>query len=197
MIIIQLKPNRLKKTLLFTIFFLFLISSVAYAETSILQEAKKGDVKAQNNLGNHYYDQKEFKQAFYWYEKAADQGYAIAQNNLGIMYQMGYGIHKNMQKSFYWYEQAQSSGDRPVYTQYALGLLYYDEKNYEKAIYWYERAAENENVAAQSALASLYFQGRDIPKDLQKAKKFYKMACENESQISCDILERLQRDEYL
>jgi TPR repeat protein len=33
---------------------------------------------------------KDYKQAVYWYQKAADQGYAEAQSILGVMYAMPY-----------------------------------------------------------------------------------------------------------
>jgi TPR repeat protein len=35
---------------------------------------------------------KDYKQAVYWYQKAADQGYAKAQSNLGIAYAFGKGV---------------------------------------------------------------------------------------------------------
>jgi TPR repeat protein len=33
---------------------------------------------------------KDYKQAVYWYQKAADQGYAEAQSILGVMYANGF-----------------------------------------------------------------------------------------------------------
>jgi TPR repeat protein len=38
---------------------------------------------------------KDYKQAVYWYQKAADQGDAKAQSNLGIMYAFGKGVLKD------------------------------------------------------------------------------------------------------
>jgi TPR repeat protein len=35
---------------------------------------------------------KDYKQAVYWYQKAADQGYAEAQSILGVMYANGKGV---------------------------------------------------------------------------------------------------------
>lgn len=52
-----------------------------------LQKANAGDDKAQVNLGVMYAKgegvPKDYKQAMSWYSKAADQGDAIAQFNLG------------------------------------------------------------------------------------------------------------------
>jgi TPR repeat protein len=36
------------------------------------------------------------KQAVYWYQKAADQGYAEAQSILGVMYANGKGVVYNL-----------------------------------------------------------------------------------------------------
>jgi uncharacterized protein len=52
--------------------------------------AEHGDLEAQNYLGLLYDKgqgvQQDTKKAAYWYNKAADQGYAMAQNNLGSLY---------------------------------------------------------------------------------------------------------------
>jgi TPR repeat protein len=42
---------------------------------------------------------KDYKQAVYWYQKAADQGYAEAQSNLGIAYAFGKGVLKDDKQS--------------------------------------------------------------------------------------------------
>ena len=56
-----------------------------FAETKAKAEA--GDAKAQFNLGYMYAKgqgvEKDFKEAVKWFQKAADQGYAHAQDNLG------------------------------------------------------------------------------------------------------------------
>ena len=36
----------------------------------------------------------DYEQAFKWYTKAAEQGYAQAQNNLGVCYQGGKGVDR-------------------------------------------------------------------------------------------------------
>jgi TPR repeat protein len=41
-----------------------------------------------------------------WYQKAADQGYASAQHNLGFMYAYGEGVLKDLSKAKYWIKKA-------------------------------------------------------------------------------------------
>jgi TPR repeat protein len=38
----------------------------------------------------------DYQEALKWYRLAAEQGYATAQNNLGVMYVMGKGVTKTM-----------------------------------------------------------------------------------------------------
>ncbi|WP_171251809.1 tetratricopeptide repeat protein, partial [Acinetobacter baumannii] len=45
----------------------------------------------------------DYKKAFEWYSKAANQGNAEAQNNLGAMYALGQGVEQNYKKAFEWY----------------------------------------------------------------------------------------------
>ena len=44
---------------------------------------------------------KDYKQAFYWYKKAAEQGDAFAQNNLGHMFQNAIGTEQDYNKALF------------------------------------------------------------------------------------------------
>ena len=44
----------------------------------------------------------------------AEQGYASAQYNLGLMYQYGEGVVKDMTKAKYWIKKAYEGGDAKV-----------------------------------------------------------------------------------
>ena len=68
------------------------------------------------------------KEAVNWYQKAADQGIAIAQNNLGVMYAYGEGVLKNMTQAKYWIQKAYE-GDNKKATALA-------EKNWKQFELW-------------------------------------------------------------
>ena len=57
----------------------------------------------------HYYKgegiEKNLEKAFYWYQKAAESGFEIAQNNFALLYKNGEGTEKNIEKAFYWYQK--------------------------------------------------------------------------------------------
>lgn len=49
--------------------------------------------------------EQDYKQAYSWFLKAAEQGFDKAQQNLGIMYKKGMGIEKNLEKATYWFSK--------------------------------------------------------------------------------------------
>lgn len=48
------------------------------------------------------------KQAAAWYSKAADQGYAVAQYNLGVIYERGQGVRQDYARANMWFNLAAS-----------------------------------------------------------------------------------------
>ena len=91
------------------------------------------------------------------YRKAAEQGNAKAQYNLGVCYENGYGVEKNYFKAVKWYRKAAEQGLADA--QNNLGVCYYFgygvEKNYSEAVKWWRRAAEQGNAKAQEVLRRL------------------------------------------
>jgi len=53
---------------------------------------------------------KDDREAVKWYRKAAEQGYADAQNNLGLMYYSGQGVLQNHIKAYMWANLARYNG---------------------------------------------------------------------------------------
>ncbi|PKK69313.1 hypothetical protein RhiirC2_781142, partial [Rhizophagus irregularis] len=47
---------------------------------------------------------------FELYHKAANSGYSLAQYNLGLMYEYGKGIEKDINQAIYWYEKSAKQG---------------------------------------------------------------------------------------
>lgn len=50
---------------------------------------------AQERLGTQYFEQKDYAAALVWYQKAANQGNADAQNDLGWLYQHALGVQQD------------------------------------------------------------------------------------------------------
>ena len=97
------------------------------------------------------------EEAFEYYLKAASQGDAEAQYNLGVCYRKGYGVEKNLTEAVKWYRKAADQGIAKA--QGFLGVCYYQgdgvEKDYKQAVIWFRKAADQGNAQAQNALRKL------------------------------------------
>lgn len=90
----------------------------------LIHKAKAGNVIAQTTLGIAYraglpVQWRSNPKAVKWFRAAADQGYAIAQNELGEMYYLGRGVDKDVPASIRLFEAAAKAG----YTTAKLNLL--------------------------------------------------------------------------
>ena len=54
---------------------------------------------------------KDYGEAVKWYRKAADQGNAAAQRNMGIMYFTGQGVARDYREAVNWFQKATDNGD--------------------------------------------------------------------------------------
>ena len=104
---------------------------------------------------------KGLSQAFYWYKKSAEQGYADAQYDLGWMYYNGDGTVIHKKQAFYWYKKSAKQGYAKA--QYNLGLMYYNGEgtltDKKQAASWMKKAKKN---------------GYQKPKDKPFATNIYK-----------------------
>jgi hypothetical protein len=62
-----------------------------------------------------------YTEAAVWYRKAADQGHALAQFNLGVMYANGQGFNRDDAQAAMWFEKAARGGDGGA--QFNLGRM--------------------------------------------------------------------------
>lgn len=75
-----------------------------------ISTAEAGNRMSQNSLGDYYYNQREYVKALNWYRKAADQGFPEAFYNIGICYEMGFGVAKNVNTAKSWFKKAAEKG---------------------------------------------------------------------------------------
>jgi TPR repeat protein len=80
------------------------------------------DAETNNTLGVIYASRGEagFVAAAGYFQKAADQGHSIAQNNLALMHAAGLGMNKNWGEATRWFERGAAQGDAGA--QYHLGV---------------------------------------------------------------------------
>jgi TPR repeat protein len=114
------------------------------------------------------------------HQKAADLGYASAQNYLGEMYANGQGVAKNDLEAGQWYRRAADQGHAAA--QYSLGKMYANGRGVAKddaeAVAWYRKAADQGYAAAQNSLGWMYANGRGVAKDDAEAVAWYRKAAD-------------------
>ena len=130
--------------------------------------------------GLEHYDKKNYTEAVKWYRKAAEQGFANAQYNLGYCYAHGEGVTQDYYEAVKWYRKAAAQGFARA--QCNLGACYYNgegvTKDYAEAVKWYRKAAEKGNACAQFNLGLCYEFAKGVTKDYAEAVKWYRKAAE-------------------
>ncbi len=158
-------------------------------DKEILVKAQKGDVDAQLQLAGIYYYGKgvdiDYKKAFYWSNKVAEQNNVAAFFNVGKMYLLGEGTQKNTEKGLYWLKKGAERGD--YLAQLMLGDIYYDglggvKIDKKRGVFWFEIASEQffeKGVSEiQLKLSFIYDTDKDVL-DEDKAIYWLKKSAEN------------------
>lgn len=109
----------------------------------------------------------DYETAFALWLPLAESGHVDAQFNLGLMFDSGTGVPRNLETAARWYRRAAEAGDRTA--QSYLGEMYAKgqgvEQSFEQAVEWYEKAAFRGDSLAQYNLGILYASGKGVPLD--------------------------------
>ena len=109
---------------------------------------------------------------------AAKDGDAIAQFNLGVMYDNGEGVPENDAEAVKWYRKAADQG--LAIAQFNLGLMYSSgegvPENDAQAVRWYRKAADQGDAGAQTNLGLMYAKGEGVPENSIRAYVWWSMA---------------------
>ncbi|PYG25552.1 trypsin-like peptidase domain-containing protein [Pelagimonas varians] len=132
-------------------------------------------------LGRVLDAKKEYSEAAKLYREAAQEGYAISQYALSILYSNGEGVPQNHSEAFDWCEKA--AQQRLPVGRYKLAGLYAKgvgvaQNNY-KAFVWYKLAAEQKYVNSLHKMGQIYRLGLlDVPQNHTEAAEWYQKAAD-------------------
>lgn len=159
--------------------------NILFAQT-LKEQAESGDMNAQykyawsllngtnensSNNDNSYREQ----QAFQWFLKAAEQGHAKAQLEVGYSYGTGRGTSKDRYKAFSWYQK--SANQNNEIAAYNVGLYYENGygvvKSPTKAFEYYMKSADLGYSSAKRAVANCYKSGFGTQQSYKEAFKLY------------------------
>ncbi|GAB4507036.1 MAG: hypothetical protein Tsb0026_00870 [Sulfuricaulis sp.] len=109
--------------------------------------AENGDARAQHAIGRLYEKgrgvERDFAQAFIWYQKAAQKGHADSEYRLAVGYATGLGIKKNEGEALSWLRKAANNDHKRAQKTLARA---YEEGRFGltadpgQAKYWYDKA---------------------------------------------------------
>lgn len=112
--------------------------------------------------------------------RAAEQNYAPAQNNLGVMYANGQGIAKDDAQAVTWYRKAAEQGLPSAQT--FLGIMYLNGQgigqDFAQAVAWFRKAAERGDAAGQFNLGAMYVTGRGAAVNENQAGIWFRKAAD-------------------
>ncbi len=137
------------------------------------------------DLGMLSYDKQDFSKARKYFEKACDLKYGGGCSNLGVLYQNGQGVEKDLIKVAYFYTKACDLKDGSGC--FNLGELYL-EKDSKKAVALFEKSCDLNISRGCGALGVLYYNGQGVEKNSIKATQFYSKACKLGNQEACEVL---------
>ncbi|MDR2117717.1 MAG: sel1 repeat family protein [Planctomycetaceae bacterium] len=129
------------------------------------QEYRNCDPGCQYMLGMLYFDETfpeyNLKEATKWLRQSAEQGYALAQEELGIRLLKGDGVKQNINDARHFLHKA--AKQNLVVAQFYLAEIYAEGQgvpaNRKEAFKWYKKSADAGYVPAQQVVANCYLHG--------------------------------------
>ena len=123
-------------------------------------------------------ESKDYATAFKLWRPLAEQGDAVTQSNLGVMYRTGQGVTQDYKEALKWSRLAAEQGN--AIAQTSLGFMYNNGQgvlqDYKEAVKWYRLAAEQGHASAQVNLALMYDKGWGVLQDYVRAHMWYNLA---------------------
>ena len=124
------------------------------------------------------YERGDYATAIRGFRKAAEQGNAASQVNLGHAYAEGRGTPQDYQGALKWYRKAAEQGYVPA--QVHLGTLYFEGRivpqNYQESVKWFRKAADQGDALGQFNLGHMYSRGYGVSQDYVQAHKWINLA---------------------
>ncbi|MBP6103729.1 MAG: sel1 repeat family protein [Gammaproteobacteria bacterium] len=139
----------------------------AWGQSQIL-DAMKGTTAYEQGL-NYYLGRgvpQDSQRAAAFFEHAAKtQNHPGAQFNLGVLYEHGEGVQKDLNAAVQWYEKAAQQNNAKA--QYNLGFLLLEgfgiSKNPVTGLQWLEKAADQGSIPAAYQLGCAYLGAKGVP----------------------------------
>ena len=143
-------------------------------------KASPNDPGSMFQLGRSLSAGSKHREAIRHFLDAADRGHAGAMTELGLVFEYGRGVPRNLATALAWYEKAAEGGDSQAmielgrWSASGTGV----DLDLATAKAWYEKAAALGNASAMDQLGVFYEEGRGVPQDFALAHEWYAKAAE-------------------
>ena len=138
-------------------------------------------------LADLYLDEKETvvkrdpRKAMQWRMKAAENGDAVDQYNIGVKFGHGTGgVKKDTDEAMKWYLKAAAQGYAAAENN--IGWMYYVgngvKKDYAEAVKWFKKAVAKNSRLAQESLGRCYYKGCGVERDYAEACRLFRLGAE-------------------
>ncbi|TKB65031.1 MAG: sel1 repeat family protein [Nitrospira sp.] len=128
-------------------------------------------------MGMDAYQRGDYATALGEWQPLAEQGQAIAQYQLGLLYANGKGVEKDDAKARKWYEKSAIQGHTEAQVNFGILLLYArgGQQDYKMAMYYLRLSANKGHDLAQRKLGQMYEHGDGVQQDYVKAYMWYSL----------------------
>ena len=146
-------------------------------------KARQGDLSASTIVGTLYrhtahINKEHHKYSINWLTSAAEQEFAAAEYELGLLYLNESHPTLDYDQALYWLTKAAEQGNNKA--QFELGAMFNFgtgvKQDYEKAFTWYKKAAEQGDPKAQCNLGLMIALGQGVARDHLQAFTWFEKA---------------------
>ena len=128
--------------------------------------------------GSIAFSKHNYAKALRFWQPLVERGDTRALNAVGLMYQNGQGVEKNLDKAHKLYQQAAAAGDAQALNN--LGVMYEGGygvlRDYDVAANYYQRAANLGYKPAQFNLGRIHQSGAGVTANFNEAVRWYQTA---------------------
>ncbi len=126
------------------------------------------------------YKAQDYARAMIFMRKAADQGDAKAEYNIGVMYYGGQGVARDYAQAMIWFRKAADQG--LAHAQNSIGVMYNNGRgvalDHRQAMIWYRKAADQGLAEAQHNIGVMYDHGQAVAQDFRQAMIWFRKAAD-------------------
>jgi len=169
--------------------------AVAYLQKALASRDPFAQYCAGSYFASRASTDQELIEAFEWYQRSAEQGFAPAQHMLSGCYQFGKGVDLDPSRALDWGLKAARAGFVPA--QFSVAFMYHEgvgtERDLVNSFRWYMEAAKQGNADAACHVAGMYELGEGVARDQRAALDWYRRSADGGSWLGHSTLANVYR----